>query len=330
MDPETVDGIITGIWPSARVVAKPEPLTGGFTSGMLRLELANQPADVPRTVVVRLVPEADTGAKEFAVQQVVADHGFPAPRIHARGATADGQWAVMDFAEGSTALGDLDGLALLRAGPRLVGWLPAMMATNMARLHHIDPDPVTAAVRSEAPTTAWSVDELLVRLNARALAVGRADLASGAERLADRRPPTKATGVVCHGDFHPFNIITGPRGETVIDWTDSLWAEPAYDVALTTFLLANPPVDVRPAPTAAATRAVGRLIARRFLRNYQRANATADLSNLQWCRAVHCARVLLEVAEEEAAAPAEPRHPFRAIVAPASATLERATGVTVS
>lgn len=329
MDPEAVENIVAGAWPSARVVGKPEPLAGGYSSVMLHLELANQPDGVPSAVVLRLVPHSAVGAKEFAVQQVVADHGYPAPRIRARGSNPDGEWALMDFVEGSPALGGLDGPALLVAMPRLLGWLPTVMATAMARLHRIDPGPATEAVRSAAPTAAWSVDDLLVQLDAGAMAVGRTDLASAVKRLAEGRPRTTADPVVCHGDFHPFNLITGPDGETVIDWTETLGAEPAYDVAFTVFLLANPPVDVHRTPAAAAIRGIGRLTARRFLKHYRRANPTADLSNLEWCRALHTARVLLEVARNEPGAPGRTDHPFRVIVAPAGAVLEAATGVAV-
>lgn len=329
MDPEAVESIVAGVWPSARIVGKPEPLAGGYSSVMLHLELANQPAGVPSAVVLRLVPHSAMGAKEFAVQQVVADHGYPAPRIRARGSNPDGEWALMDFVEGSPALGGLDGPALLGAMPRLLGRLPKVMATAMARLHLLDPDPVTAAVRSAAPAAAWSVDDLLVQFDAAAMAVGRTDLATAVKRLAEGRPRTRADTVVCHGDFHPFNLITGPDGETVIDWTETLGAEPAYDVAFTVFLLANPPVDVHRAP-AAVIRGIGRLTARRFLKHYRRANPTADLSNLGWCRALHTARVLLEVAQNDPGAPGGTDHPFRAIVAPASAELEAATGVAVT
>ncbi len=42
---------------------------------------------------------------------------------------------------------------------------------------------------------------------------------------------------VCHGDFHPDNVIIGPDGPVVIDWPDAAGGDPLADVARTSFLL---------------------------------------------------------------------------------------------
>ena len=44
---------------------------------------------------------------------------------------------------------------------------------------------------------------------------------------------------VCHGDFHPGNIITGVQGaspEVVVDWNDCTFGNPLADVARSTIL----------------------------------------------------------------------------------------------
>ena len=42
---------------------------------------------------------------------------------------------------------------------------------------------------------------------------------------------------VCHGDFHPDNILMSPRGPIVIDWMDATRGSPLADVARTSLLL---------------------------------------------------------------------------------------------
>jgi len=42
---------------------------------------------------------------------------------------------------------------------------------------------------------------------------------------------------VCHGDFHPGNVIIGPDAPVVIDWPDAACGDPLADVARTSFLL---------------------------------------------------------------------------------------------
>jgi thiamine kinase-like enzyme len=41
---------------------------------------------------------------------------------------------------------------------------------------------------------------------------------------------------VCHGDFHPGNILMTPQGEIIIDWIDASRGNPLADLARTTVL----------------------------------------------------------------------------------------------
>jgi len=42
---------------------------------------------------------------------------------------------------------------------------------------------------------------------------------------------------LCHGDFHPGNILLTPQGEIIIDWTDATRGNPLSDLARTTILI---------------------------------------------------------------------------------------------
>lgn len=53
-------------------------------------------------------------------------------------------------------------------------------------------------------------------------------------RLAAR--PEQAQ--LCHGDFHPYNVLGSPGEEQVIDWADAASGTPLADACLTTILIA--------------------------------------------------------------------------------------------
>lgn len=41
---------------------------------------------------------------------------------------------------------------------------------------------------------------------------------------------------ICHGDFHPGNVLASPQGETVIDWIDATRGNALADVARASIL----------------------------------------------------------------------------------------------
>lgn len=288
---------LAALWPSARLTADPEPLTGGFWASMCRLRVAGQPADVPGDLVLRIAPDAVMAAKETAVQRSLAETGFPTPRVRASGSGEEGlggAWALMDLAHGASPLSGLDGAAALARAPRLFRRLPDLLAGPMARLHAVDPVPVGRAVAGAAPDAAWSVDALLGHFEAGARALGDAALLRDVRIVGDRRPAEGAT-VICHGDLHPFNLLVDDGHVTVLDWTASIRAEPAYDLAFTSFLLAHPPLRASRVMARVVDRA-GRSLARRFLARYRGLSTQPEIGSVEWYGAAHGLRVLLESA----------------------------------
>jgi hypothetical protein len=172
---------------------------------------------------------------------------------------------------------------------------------------------------------AWGVGDLLEHFAAAAKVLERNDLQCAIAQLAARRPPEGPT-VVCHGDLHPFNLLVDGDRTTVIDWTAAVRAEPAYDVAFTSLLLANPPLPA-PRPLDAVIARVGRVLARRFTNDYLHLAPTPDLSPIGWYQGLHGTRLLLDAASNR---PTDAGHPFSALADAAAAALEAATSVHVS
>lgn len=321
--------LLRAAWPGVQV-GTPRPLSGGFWASMFRVPVCDQPDGVAGEVVVRFAPHPAMGAKEAAVQRAVAAQGFPTPAVSLSGPdeVTGGWWAVMDFCSGAPLLAGLDGMAALRHAPALLRTLPAHLAEAMAALHRLDPEPVTAAVRAATTEPAWSITDLLGHLRSGAAGAGRGDVVAALDRL-DADAPTAAATVVCHGDLHPFNILDRGDQLVTLDWTGAIVADPCFDVAFTELLLSNPPL-VLPGVLAPVGRGAGRLLGRRFLAAYTRAAPGRSLRHLAWFRAVHSARILVEVTNLRAAhGPGAGGHPLATVAPAAARSLAEVTGVTV-
>ncbi len=62
-------------------------------------------------------------------------------------------------------------------------------------------------------------------------------------RVLDRLAHLPEGDSLCHGDFHPDNVLISPQGLVIIDWIDASVGDPAADVARTLLLSggASPP-----------------------------------------------------------------------------------------
>jgi aminoglycoside phosphotransferase (APT) family kinase protein len=312
----------------------PSRLTGGFWAELVSFRLRGAPVGWRGDLVARVMPNPRTAAKETAIQAEVAGQGFPTPSVHLAGGPADGlgrAFMVMDLATGGPLLGGLGGLRAIAALPRLARRLPDALGESMARLHRLDPAPVRARL-TDADVGGLGMASVVSGLAASAALCERADLVATA-RWLEEHPPPPAPEVVCHGDLHPFNLLVDPDGAvTVLDWSASLLAPAAYDVAFTGLVLAEPPVAV-PRALRPLVRTAGRWLARRFRRAYTHyAAADVEPGSVRWHEGVVCLRALVEVAGWVAAGQVEERrgHPWL-VSGPALADrLSRLTGTSVT
>jgi aminoglycoside phosphotransferase (APT) family kinase protein len=107
---------------------------------------------------------------------------------------------------------------------------------------------------------------------------------------------------VCHGDYHPDNIILSARGPIVIDWMTATHGNPAADVARTVLLFR---VAVLPAGMRAGKRIMTQLFRRvflaRYLQAYRRLRPVADAEIRAWTPVLAAARLSEGIAAEDAA-----------------------------
>jgi aminoglycoside phosphotransferase (APT) family kinase protein len=284
--------------PSLEFADTPTRLTGGFWADLLAFELRDAPADWEGPLVARVMPDESLARKETVVQSAVALAGVPTPRVRGAGGPEAGlgrAFMVMDRADGVPLLAGLDSAAGLIGAPRRLWRMPELLASAMVKLHTVDPSIVREQL-AEVEGVARTVPEMLEHIEAWTTATGRDDLVAACRWLIDH-PVVAGDDVICHGDLHPFNMLIDEDGRTtVLDWSTTVLAPRALDVAFTSLMLSNPPLAV-PAPLRPLLRGAGRGLARRFRTRYRHQSGhTVDGATLDWFQAVVCLRALAEAA----------------------------------
>ena len=327
----TVLRSVTGA-PDLAYSRAPVRLTGGFWAELVAFSLAQPPGGWPSDLVLRVMPHADTARKETAIQRAVAAAGFPTPAVRAAGGPGDGlgnAFMIMDRAPGAPLLSGLSAAGAFGRGRALFGEIPRLLAATMARLHALDPEPVRGEFDAIAATIV-SAGSLLAVLRQRAAEFGRPDLLRAAQWLTDH-PARPAPDVICHGDLHPFNLLRDGSRVTLLDWSTAVLAPRSYDAACTALALSEAALEV-PRWLRPPLRWIGRRIAGRFLRDYQRSSGVViDEADLAWHQALLCLRALVEMsgwthAGQEAS---HAGHPWLASGPAFAARLSAATGVAV-
>jgi len=296
--------------PGLAYVSSPTRLAGGHWAGLYAFELAQ----IPGELVLRLMPTSDEQCRlEAAAQAGVRAAGFPAPRVLFSGDRHAGlgfPFIVMER---------------LPAHPRAldVVRLPGLLAATLARLHALDPSALGATV--------GTLDSVLADLAERATPLAGAGFREALAWLRARRPAEQRRAI-CHGDFHPLNLLLCEgRVSGVLDWTQALVAEPEYDVAYTSLLLSLWPLRLRALPRAVAKVLLGAPAARRFVAAY-RARAAVDAQRLAWYEALHTCRMLVRIARARAGItlpPLGPRHPWELVAQDALRAFARRTRLSI-
>jgi Ser/Thr protein kinase RdoA (MazF antagonist) len=101
---------------------------------------------------------------------------------------------------------------------------------------------------------------------------------------------------LCHGDFHPDNILTTGQGEIIIDWVDASWGNPLADLARTTIiLLGASDCQVR----GLLRRTIVRIFHMVYLRHYFKLKPGGKNEYLRWLPIVAAARLSENISELE-------------------------------
>jgi aminoglycoside phosphotransferase (APT) family kinase protein len=214
---------------------RPAPLGKGFDTFIYAFRIAGPGLDEAwaRPLVLRLYGSAEQSSKcerEAVVQGFAASLGYPALlplAVEGDGGTFGLPFMIMPRVSGGTVL-DAIMRNPLRARSRL-----GEMARLHARLHDLPID--GCPLRYERPL----IESKLEQLGAAVRRIGRTGLRDGLRWLGEHRSVAGGERpALCHGDFHPLNVLLGDNGEmAVIDWTDGTIGDRHSDVARTVALL---------------------------------------------------------------------------------------------
>jgi aminoglycoside phosphotransferase (APT) family kinase protein len=272
-DPAAVAEALRG-WAAERfggvvtITGPPGAIGAGFDSYIHLVHLAGDelPAAWREPVIVRLLPTADRAAqsqREADVQSWCAAQGYAAPVVHAVLAPDElfGLPAqVMERAPGVTVLD------ALKRRPWRLGRLLGQLVDLHTRLHAMD------ATGWPGPSDPLELIERRLHVARRAaMATGHTAMGAALDRVGTLVPVAiSGDRVICHGDFHPLNVVVDGDAASVIDWTDAGLAPREADVARTLLIFKIAAVAAEGRVERAALKRFGPAIARRYERAYRR------------------------------------------------------------
>jgi thiamine kinase len=222
--------------------------------------------------VVRLLWSADREpflAREEAGLRAAAAAGAPVPAVYERVVIDGRPGLVMDRLDGS------DLLARVGARP----WAVWSSGKLLGRVH-------SGLNRVVAPADVPDLKDGLAELLERGGERVPRQLAAEAHRALAGLPDGDR---LCHGDFHPGNVLLTSAGPCVIDWPGAARGDPAADVCRTILLVELAALPDNAPPTVRRLDRVGRrLLLRSYLRAYGGRPAAAAA---RWRRALLIARL---------------------------------------
>lgn len=275
----------------------PSQITGGFDTMVYSFQLLDAPPDWARPLILRVFrPDSapDQASFEAAVQNNIASLDYPAPRVLASTDNQDALGRAFTIME--RVPGELMVQRIVRPSR---GWLslPRTLAELHGQLHALDAPAFVAALAREglpASRAAARVDTSLIEREINRLSLN--GLQPGMRWVIDNQPLPRDRKSICHGDFHPLNILmTGRAVSGVIDWSWTAVADPAYDIGATVAIFAQGPIDL-----PAFLRPIADFVRKCFIKDYLRSYASSfpiDLDAVRYYEALRTLGFLVEASE---------------------------------
>lgn len=202
-------------------------LLGGVQTYIYRFKLKGVQEELSKSLILRLYPQfygTRNATWESTVQNVLTREGYPVAQAYficTDMSILGGAFFIMDFLPGKPMM-----TAPLETIPEILG-------KTHAALHSIDPEPLIKSLSEQGiDKNAWRLSNLFDWLKESASKLPW--IRDGVDWLIKNHPHESERLTVCHGDFHPLNILMQDGKVTgVLDWGNFLIADPALDIANT-------------------------------------------------------------------------------------------------
>ncbi len=279
--------------PDLAYVERPSRIFGGWETVIYGFRVGGVEGERAGPLILRLFHEqtVDGGAlqagREAAIQNAVAGLGYPCPRVLASGTErviGGARFTIMERARGRPLLDDV-----LRPSLRLLS-MPGVIADLHVRLHDLPQQQLVEALGAAGYAgdgLVFTVQRVLDLIDEAMTRIGDRQLQPAVDWLQTHRPPEPDRLAICHGDFHPINLLTD-AGEVsgVIDWGGAFLGDPTADVANTVVTNRNGPVDL-PKPLQPLFTLFRRWLNSQYLASYRR-RRPVDEDKLRYYVALLC------------------------------------------
>lgn len=295
----------------------PARISGGRDAAIFGFALQGAPQAISGQLILRLNRsrvDEDRVRLETIVHNWLAAQQYACPDVRATGtdpAVLGGVFTVMTRLPGRPLADEIERIAggerliarargLLRAWAILAGVIDAWVDAQI-RLHTLEPAPLLAAVGAGGldPATITFEGQLswIIATVEQFSLVG---LKPAVDWLNTSRPSAALPAVICHGDFHPLNILAQNGKVTgVIDWVNIVVAPAEMDVGSAIANIATAPFGV-PRALQFALRIVITRILLRYQRTYAQRRAL-DGDAVRYFQVFRCVHQLAAVLRSRAA-----------------------------
>jgi len=303
--------------PDLAYAEAPARISGGRDAAIFGFALHDAPRAIAGPLILRLNrPFVGEGRVklESVVHNWLAAQQYACPDVRATGtdpSVLGGVFTVMTRLPGRPLAHDIERIvgdgpllarvsALLRARRILGGIIDAWVDAQI-RLHALDPGPLLAAVSAGGRDPATITFEgQLAGIIATVEQFSLAGLKPAVDWLNTRRPSAELPRTICHGDFHPLNILAQNGKVTgVIDWVNVVVAPAEMDVGSAIANIATAPFAV-PRGLKFALRTFFARILRRYQDTYAKRRAL-DGDAVRYFQVFRCVHQLTAVLRNRAA-----------------------------
>lgn len=320
--------------PSLGYAEPPTRVTGGFDTMIYGFRLRGAAEKWSNPLILRAFRQHDDPVRarwEGVVQTAVAQLGYPAPRILLTSTDTEaigGAFIIMERLPGKMMLEDVfNPTRLLMLLPHILTEVPRILVETQSKLHALDPEPLLQALDAEGLSRSGvapagvsqrmaTVDGQLEQIRRRIQDAPLDGLKPGLQWALECRPSEPDRRVICHGDFHPLNVLIKGRAVSgVIDWAMATVAAPEFDVGNTVLLLERAPMDF-PWVLQQIARLARPLLARRYYDAYRRQHSL-DPEAVRYYEALRCVMELttvgmFQLADAGVLSPRSGRNPWQA------------------